>query len=86
MSDNEVPFNANPHLFVCAYSMADAARVCEEYFGEKPSYREMKDYWSADCWGKAMEGLRPNVVCGLSLDMAQNPCGWSSLQTAFAGV
>ena len=48
-----------PHIFVCAHSMADAARVCEQYFAQPPSRNEMKEYWSPNCWGNSMDGITP---------------------------
>lgn len=48
----------SPHIFICALSKIDAARICEDYFGFPPSYAEMRDYWSP-CWGNSMEGIIP---------------------------
>lgn len=52
-------FNQTPHLYICAYSMADAARICAQYFNDPPSYGEMKNYWSPNCWGRRMDGIQP---------------------------
>jgi hypothetical protein len=48
------------HAFVCAYSVADALRVIAEYTGHlSASLSEIKNYWSAGCWGTPMEGITP---------------------------
>lgn len=50
----------DPDLHVClaAYSIADAQRVCTELGFEKPSYREITEYWS-ERWGNDMAGIVP---------------------------
>lgn len=47
------------HIFVAAYSVADARRVCVEAGMYDPGAHEVSNYWSADCWGSAMEGVTP---------------------------
>ena len=45
------------HIFVAAFSIVDARRVCVEVGGSDPGYSEIKNYWSSGCWGNAMEGI-----------------------------
>jgi hypothetical protein len=44
------------HIYICAYSRADAGRVIEEYCGSKPPDSELKVYFS-ECWGNYMDGI-----------------------------
>jgi hypothetical protein len=46
------------HLYVAAYSAADARRLCLELGYADPGANEVKKYWSP-CWGNAMEGITP---------------------------
>lgn len=47
------------HLFVAAYSAADARRVCVEAGQRDPGATELSKYWSAGCWGNSMAGVEP---------------------------
>lgn len=48
------------HLYVGAYSRADAARMLDKLYNRGVNYwqREIKEYFS-DCWGNAMLGIEP---------------------------
>ena len=54
-----VPHNEGGNAYVAAYSRADVRRVIEEYTGYKPGDTEIREYWSPDCWGNAMDGITP---------------------------
>ena len=45
------------HVYVGAYSRADARRVIEKYCGYLPPDAEIKDYFSKGCWGNTMDGV-----------------------------
>lgn len=58
------------HLYVAAYSVADAVRVANEAFRKLNGYEDRPDmsrvtahevrvYWSEGCWGNAMDGITP---------------------------
>lgn len=47
------------HIFVAAYSAADARRVCVEAGQSDPGANEVSKYWSAGCWGNSMDGVTP---------------------------
>ena len=55
------------HLYVAAYSMADAARLASEAYQklhpgitwEATSISEVKVYWSKGQWGTSMSGVEP---------------------------
>jgi len=58
------------HFYVCATSRRHAARLlCLAAFptaSENPALvgqmdRELRDYYSPDCWGNSMEGITPEV-------------------------
>lgn len=46
------------HIFIAAYSIADARRVCVEAGYGDPGYQEIKEYWS-ECWGNRMAEVKP---------------------------
>lgn len=50
----------NEHLYIAAYSRADAARMLVEVYGRGINYwqREIKIYFS-ECWGNLMDGVEP---------------------------
>jgi hypothetical protein len=50
------------HLFLAAYSQADACRMLSELYPRlNPSQwnREMTIYFNKNCWGNTMEGITP---------------------------
>lgn len=49
------------HVYVAAYSKADAARLVIACLGYEPRglRGEIDNYWSPDCWGDAMDGVEP---------------------------
>ncbi len=48
------------HVFVCAYSKAEAVRIFNAVGGDRISISEINNYWS-DCWGDSMDGIEPEV-------------------------
>ena len=50
------------HAYVCAYSRAHAVRLINEASGQNAvNDNELKVYWSEGCWGKAMDGITPEI-------------------------
>jgi len=50
------------HAYVCAHSRAEAVRIINEAVGyDIVNDNELKVYWSEGCWGKAMEGITPEL-------------------------
>lgn len=49
------------HMFVAAYSMADALRMLDELMDGRSDVtaHEIKEYWSANAWGIHMDGITP---------------------------
>lgn len=47
------------HVYVAAYSMADARRVCVEAGLFDPGATEVSKYWNAGAWGNSMDGITP---------------------------
>lgn len=48
------------HFYIAAYSYADAGRLLSQATGiETNWYRELKDYYSKNCWGNPMKGIIP---------------------------
>ena len=49
------------HIYICAHSIADACRICEQLTGRNAaSWRnEINVYFSKGCWGNAMEDVTP---------------------------
>ena len=45
------------HLYIAAYSVADARRVCVEAGFNDPGASEINTYWSKGAWGNAMNGV-----------------------------
>lgn len=45
------------HLWVAAYSKADAVRLLQEGGYETMTIREFNIYWSKGCWGTPMDGI-----------------------------
>ena len=45
-------------IYLAAYSMADACRICAELAGHNRGwYKEIKVYFHKGCWGNSMEGI-----------------------------
>lgn len=57
------------HIYVAAYSRADAVRLITEYEGYEPRgiNTEIKVYW-AECWGRPMDGIMPERAIWLSCE------------------
>lgn len=66
-------FNDCPHAYVAAYSRADARKVIEEYCGRLPPDSELRDYWSAGCWGTAMASITPERGLWIQFDSREKP-------------
>lgn len=48
------------HIFIAAYSVSDACRICEELSGCSHGWRrEIDVYFSKGCWGNSMTGITP---------------------------
>lgn len=62
--------NQAPHVYICAYSRADARRLIEEYCGRDIGDFEIKNYFSEGCWGNSMDGVVPER--GLWLQFSPN--------------
>lgn len=45
------------HIYVAAYSVADARRVCVEAGVKDPGAYEISKYWSEGSWGNLMAGI-----------------------------
>lgn len=45
-------------IYVAAYSVADARRVCIEVGYGDPGVSEIQNYWSRGCWGRDMDGIK----------------------------
>ena len=47
------------HLFVAAFSVADAVRMFEDLLGYRNDVtrHEVMNYWAANAWGLSMEGV-----------------------------
>jgi len=55
-------------LYVCAHSIAHAIRLCSEAATKQRGFEwepvtpyEIKEYWSEGCWGRAMDGIEPEI-------------------------
>ena len=50
-----------PHIFIAAWSRADAVRLIGEYLGRAPrgTETELRDYFHQGCWGNPMAGITP---------------------------
>ena len=58
------------HLYIAAYSLADAVRLVNEAYRKIHGYEDRPDincvnvnyannYWSKGCWGNSMDGITP---------------------------
>lgn len=52
------------HIYICAYSKTDAARIMNElqgYMGSKvnSNLHEINVYFAVGCWGTPMDGITP---------------------------
>ena len=60
-------FKNHKHIYIAAYSLADAARILAEAYNKEQgsSYTdssmtyEILTYFSKDCWGTRMLGIEP---------------------------
>ena len=48
-----------PTVYIAAYSIADAERVCVEAGLNDPGYYEITKYWNKGVWGNKMNGISP---------------------------
>jgi hypothetical protein len=46
------------HVYICAWSKADAVRVMHEAGFERFTLSELNVYYAKGCWGDAMEGVK----------------------------
>ena len=55
----------NGHFYVAAYSQRQAAELVGKAAGYISSIgiREIREYYSANCWGNVMEGITPTEPC-----------------------
>lgn len=59
-SDRNARYNRDVHMFIAAYSVADAVRLINEFNGYEGNHSsEIKEYFSKNCWGNRMEGITP---------------------------
>jgi hypothetical protein len=48
------------HIYICANSVADAARICGELSKSSRGWiNEIKTYFSKGCWRNPMQGINP---------------------------
>lgn len=48
------------HIYIGAYSVADACIICEKLSGSSRCWRsEINNYFSKGCWGNNMNGIEP---------------------------
>ncbi len=53
-------FGNGSHIYIAAYSVADACRICNEVVGYESNWRnEINIYFSKGCWGRLMDGIEP---------------------------
>ena len=62
------PQERRRHLYIAAYSKADARRLCVEVGGQDPGQTEVDKYWAANCWGIRMYGITPERGIWLAND------------------
>jgi hypothetical protein len=47
------------HIYICAYNISDACRMCEKLTGRQSGWRnEIKNYFSIGSWGNTMDGIK----------------------------
>lgn len=65
----------NGHIYIGAYSIADACRICGELTGRPSNHyiREINEYFSKGCWGNSMDGVTPERGAWLSKDGREKP-------------
>jgi hypothetical protein len=68
-----VACNGDPHAYVAAYSIADMARMIEEYTGHKPSMNQLRTYWNRGRWGIHMDGATPERGIWIRFDDNERP-------------
>jgi hypothetical protein len=65
------------HIYVAAYSVEDARRVCREAGLSDPGRYEIQVYWSANCWGNSMAGIPVErgiwISCGRATPVKVKP-------------
>jgi hypothetical protein len=61
------------HIFVAAYNVEDARRLCRELGLNDPGRTEVVKYWNKDCWGNSMEGVTPERGVWLQYDHKIKP-------------
>ena len=47
------------HVYICAWSKADAVRVMHEAGFNRFTSAELNSYYSHGCWGLRMDGITP---------------------------
>ena len=64
------------HIYIAAYSKADAARICTELSGYSRGWiNEINNYFSIGCWGNAMDGIKIERGAWISKDCYnEKPC------------
>lgn len=50
------------HAFVCAHSQKHVVELMHKAGDTLFNLNEVRTYWSANCWGSAMEGIKPDEV------------------------
>jgi hypothetical protein len=77
-------FNHRSHIYICAYSKADAARILQELGGgtEGMWLREINEYFSVGCWGNLMDGVARERGAWVIGDH-ERPVGWWAVRRVF---
>ena len=47
------------HIYLAAYNVTDACRICDEVAGYSGSWRREINEYFRKAWGKTMEGIKP---------------------------
>jgi hypothetical protein len=68
------------HMWVAAYSKADAVRVLREAGYETMTLREFNIYWSKGCWGTPMDGITPERGVWFIPDENRNDDGFKPIR------
>ena len=64
-----------PHIYIAAYSRADAVRLIGECLGSEPrsADSELRNYFSEGCWGNPMDGITPERGIWMTRDQDRVP-------------
>ena len=67
-------FLGTAHIFIGAYSQADAARILEQAGGgSRGCLNEIEVYFSKGCWGNSMKGITPERGAWVQKNYREKP-------------